>query len=258
MGRNAGKFPYATLVEMPFVVQSAESGSLAVWDLYKQREEIQNEFKETHVLWINTAAIAHLYSAKKPLLTLEDLQGQKALVVGASQVEVAKELGMVPVSTSYPEAYLSLQRGMADSIIATFPVLKSLKMNEVTRYVTVCNLRTSGVYHVMNKEKWDSLPDDVKAVFNELSGDLMAQRIGRGLDMSVNDDLVAFKESRNVIDILPEAELARWREKLSGVGERQIQLLKEKGFPNGQAVLDDAVRLGAEWAEKVPSVINYQ
>ena len=257
MGRNPGKFPYATLVEMPFVVQSAESGSLAVWDLYKRHKEIQDEFKDSHVLWINTAALAHMYSTKKPLLKLEDLHEMKALAVGASQVELAKALGMVPISTSYPEAYLSLQRGMADAMIATFPILKSLKINEVTRYVTVCNLRTSGVYHVMNKERWESLPEDVKAVFNELSGDLMAQRIGHALDMSVNEDLEAFKSTKNVIEVLSPEELAQWRGKISSVSDTYIKLLEQKGLHNGQAILDDAIRLGAEWAEKVPTVINY-
>ncbi len=70
---------------------------------------------------------------------------------------------------------------------------------------------------VMNKKKWDSLPADVKKVFDDLSRE-QAKWTGEYVDKHADDAVAWAKKDQNVEFItLQKEELDKWKAKVENV-----------------------------------------
>jgi TRAP-type transport system periplasmic protein len=91
-------------------------------------------------------------------------------------------------------------------------VLKGWKLGELAKYVTASWMvgNTNTFYVVMNNDKWNSLPADIKKILDEVSTEFQEK-----LALNWNDiDLEAiqlFKQQGGQIIELPDAEAARWK-----------------------------------------------
>ena len=80
--------------------------------------------------------------------------------------DALKELGVEGMSISNSEVYVGLQKGILDGVIRLIETLEVLKLAEVAKYVTMINYyRTHMGHRMMNLNKWNSLPPDIKKVF---------------------------------------------------------------------------------------------
>jgi TRAP-type C4-dicarboxylate transport system substrate-binding protein len=91
---------------------------------------------------------------------------------------------------------------------------------------------------VMNKAKWDALPDDVKKVFDDLrveqsewTGTYMDDQVKTAMDWSV-------KEQGVEVITLSAEDKAKWDGMLDSVTTKWIADAKEKGLPAEQIVAD--------------------
>ena len=102
---------------------------------------------------------------------LEDLKGQK-LRSGGGTVDLLKAWGAVPMAMPMSEAYESLSKGVVDGTFAVAETLSGFKLADPVKYLTIPPVSTSSCQCVvMNKQKWDALPADIKKVFTDVSGE---------------------------------------------------------------------------------------
>ncbi len=205
---HPGVFPLLSVMELPHGFTTAEAASRTVWDLYSQYRP--NEFKRVKVLTMFTSAPSQFMS-KKPIRTLADIKGME--IRGAGSISTVLELlGAVPVSMPMPEVPEAVQKGIIQALLTSFEVLKDMKFAEMCPYETVANLSVYPFAVIMNQRKWDSLPDDVKAVLDELSAE-QAQWTGQYMDTHVANSLEWSKATHNVevftFDAAVQAEMAR-------------------------------------------------
>jgi len=154
-----GRFPLHTVYELPLVFFDANVASRVIWERFEKEEGLRAEFRDVKVLWLFCTAPMHVHMSKKPVRILEDLNGMKVRTVGGVRATVVKMLGAIPVVISTPDTYLALERGTVDGTVSTWEIVKSFKFYEITRYHTVANLWVGVFYVVMNKKKWESLPE---------------------------------------------------------------------------------------------------
>ena len=71
------------------------------------------------------------------------------------------------------EAYELMSKGVIDGSIAPREVLLGWKQAEVVKYVTKCFSIGSftGMYLVMNNDKWNELPPDIQQIFTDVSAE---------------------------------------------------------------------------------------
>ncbi len=103
---------------------------------------------------------------KKPVKTLEDFKGLKIRTVG-EYGEVLTKLGASAVSLPAGELYTALERGVLDAADMSFPAVdRGIGLHEVCKYMLFPGVhQTSGPLETLvNKDKWDSLPSDLKAI----------------------------------------------------------------------------------------------
>jgi TRAP-type C4-dicarboxylate transport system substrate-binding protein len=80
----------------------------------------------------------------------------------------AKELGMVPVNVHIFDWYEALQKGMADLILMHPSAIRSFKFYEVGSYIIDIPMSGGGHMNLVNKDKWNSLPQYIKDIWQEL------------------------------------------------------------------------------------------
>lgn len=136
-------------------------------DLWEKYPQYADEMEGVHVLGFNVGTPMHLQLREKPVETLDDLQGLR-IRSALDYVGPLADFGAEGVTMPMTETYPALQKGVVDGVIAPYEALKSLSFAEVVNYYSELP-HSRGAYpsRAMNQAKWDSLPDDIKAVFND-------------------------------------------------------------------------------------------
>ena len=98
----------------------------------------------------------------------------------------------------------------------------------------------------MNKNTYESLPDDLKAVIDANSGMSLAQKIGKVWDEAEEPGRQAAEERGNEFYVIEGAELERWKEASQPVIEAWIEQMSANG-QDGAALVEDARSLIAQY-----------
>jgi TRAP-type C4-dicarboxylate transport system substrate-binding protein len=232
-----GRFPLLSGLDLPVGYPDGLTASRIATDMtMKYKPE---EIADTHVLYVHAHGPGILAS-KTPVRTIEDVKGMKIRATGLS-AKIVESLGGTPVGMSQPETYEALAKGTVEATFCPMETLKGWKQGEVINSVTDTSAigYTTAMYVVMNKAKWNALPDDVKKVFDEVSAEWVA-RHGEAWDQADQAGL-AFIQSldppRPVIE-LDEAEQAKWVAAVQPVLDAYVQKTAEANLP-GKALLGD-------------------
>ena len=231
---HPGVFPLLSVFEMPLGFSSATVPSVALWDLYAERRP--KEFAGVKVLTMFTSAPSNIMS-KLPVRGLDDLSGLELRASGGLS-KTLELLGATPVSMPMSETPEALQKGVVEGLLSSFDVLKDMNFAETCRYETVTNLPVYPFAVIMNLDRWNALPDDVKQVLDGLSRE-QAEWTGAYMDGHVDDSLNWSKEKYDieVIDLSPserdamaartEPMIAAWKQKAAAAGYDADAVLDE-------------------------------
>lgn len=242
LGYTPGRFPKSEVFETPFLVTSAEATSRAFQRYVEQYA--MDEFADVKLIAAHTHG-AGLFHTKQPIETLEDLDGMK--VRGGSRIinDMLTALGAEPIGMPVPAVPESLSKGVIDGTTIPWQVTISLKTSELvhnhTGFVGDNGLYTQTFAVIMNKDSYERLPDDLKAVIDANSGIEVAAEFGRAMDRGDIDGLKVAQDLGNNIITLDEVETARWR-----AAGQQIIDNWVAATPDGQMLYDAAVELVAE------------
>ncbi len=162
-----GRFPVMAAVDLPLGYPNGKIASRVAHEFAKAFNP--EELHDVKVLYLHAHGPGILHT-KKPVNKLEDLKGMKIRATGLS-AKVVEALGGVPVAMPQGETYEALQKGVVEGTFSPMEVLKGWKQAEVIKYTTECYSvgYTTTFFVVMNLNKWNSLPNDVKKVFEEVS-----------------------------------------------------------------------------------------
>ena len=234
------RFPLTSVMKLPFIGSTGEQNSIVLWSLYKKY--LQDEYKETKILWLFCHGPGHLHTVNKPVKTLEDLKGLRIRVADAALGKAMELLGAIPVVASATDAYKLFQEGKLDGACITWEGANVYKYLEMCKYHTEIKMYTLPFFVAMNKDKYNSLPADIKKIIDDNSGEAMAAMTGKAMD---NGDIPAKKIAQDRGDFiysLPKEEFEKWRKITVAVGDDWVKEMKAKGLP-GEEVLAYVVDL---------------
>jgi len=242
-----GKFPLNTAIQLPLVFKGAEAASLTVWDLYNKFPEWRKEFREVKILWQWASATFEVHTTKKLIRTLEDLKGMKVISINPQIRDIIIALGANPIEMPPHDAYLALERGMAEGMFLPLAPCKSFKITDVAKYHTIASLMCDSFYAAINKKKWDSLPPDLQKILLEEGGRKMAQICGKTLDEGSIRDAEWMKKHGHKFYVLPPAEKARWRKRVEGLHEKWVRKMEAKGYKRAREIRNEMLRLAEKY-----------
>jgi TRAP-type C4-dicarboxylate transport system substrate-binding protein len=229
-----GRFPLTSVMKLPFLGESGEKASVVLWNLYKKY--LLNEYKDVKVLWLFCHGPGQLHTVNKEVRNLEDLKGLRIRVGDPVLAKALEMLGAVPVMGTVNEGYALIKEGKADGTVIPWNGCYDFKYYELCRYHTIINMYTLPFFVVMNKEKYEALPADIKKMIDETSGEEMAVMTGRALDDEDSRVRKMAQDRGDFIYTLPKQELERWKKLTMPVGDSWVEEMKKKGLP-GQEVL---------------------
>ncbi|MCL1911385.1 MAG: TRAP transporter substrate-binding protein [Leptospirales bacterium] len=228
-----GRFPVMEAADLPLGYINGFAATRTVNEYCKALQP--DELKDVKVLYLHAHGPGILHT-KKPVEKLEGIKGQKIRSTGLS-AKVVEVLGGVPVAMSQGATYESLQRGLVEGTFTPIETLKDWRQAEVVKYTTDCKSigYTTTMFVVMNLNKWNSLPDDIKKVFTEVSNEWIDIH-GKAWDTADNDARVYVKNLGNEIIELSSEENSKWAAAVEPVITNYINESKKKNFDGDQAV----------------------
>ncbi|MBI9088831.1 MAG: TRAP transporter substrate-binding protein [Desulfobacterium sp.] len=233
MAYQPGRFLVTNAVSLPLGIPDSKTGSLVLTDLFKK--ENPKAFNKVKVLALFTTAPANIMSRKR-VATLPDLKGMDLRASGGA-AEILKTWGAnqigMPMSAT-PEA---LQKGVIQGLFSSLEVMKDLKFAEECAYVTLTNTVVYPFAVIMNLDRWNALPEDVKTVMEGLSRE-QALWTGNYMDDHVKEAVTWSKETHKVEFVaLDSATSQAWNQTLSPITDKWIKKASAKGF-DGKNIVD--------------------
>lgn len=243
---HPGKFPMCDIVAFTSYGLVNDKLGTTMLELYNKYPEMQQELSEVHLLLLGSTYWTS-YAGTKPVHTLEDFQGLKALGVGKWQNRRAEVLGMVPVSMGPFDILPSLQTGVIDGgANGTMLIALDFGYMDYLDYWTHYRMECIPLIIGVNLDVWDSLPADIQQILD----DMVSWTTALWDSMWVETEHTLYPE---VIAQLEEfytpsdEELARWDALDKPVWDEYAEELESQGLP-GRALVDDYIALEAKYS----------
>ncbi|MBB3232815.1 TRAP-type C4-dicarboxylate transport system substrate-binding protein [Halomonas stenophila] len=178
-------------------------------------EALYNKLVEPYGLHLIGAAATGLESlpSTKPIRSVEDMQGLKLRAPEGMVYNIFEAAGATPVNLPGSEVYTGLEKGVIDAADYTvFATNQSQGLHEFAPYPLYPGFHSLPMVSVsLNKEIWDGLPADLKAILETSVDDLAYEMVAE----LKTRDLEAVREARQDPDIeiidLPAEERTRFR-----------------------------------------------
>ena len=117
--------------------------------------------------WYDAGA-RNLYSADKPIRTLEDIQGLRIRVQEATMMsEMITALGAIPVQIPYDQVYAALERKQVDGAENNWPSYETMQHYEVAGYYTVDEHIRIPEMQICAKHTWEQLSENDRQIILE-------------------------------------------------------------------------------------------
>lgn len=236
-GFTPGRFPLVSVVELPFLVETAGESSEMLWTLYKEFPELQKEHEDTTPLWLFTVDPAQLISANKKIEKPEDLKGLRVRTPSPLGNQIIEMLGGIPVSMPMGEVYDSLQKGVVDVAMVPISEAKDFNLHEVIKYITYGNFSVTPFFSVMNNDVFASFSKEDQELIKNLGGENMIDAVAKStVEASKAGRKMAEENGVEIIELKGDL-LAEWEKSLAPISAKWIEDMESKGLP-GQAIFD--------------------
>lgn len=240
-GYEPGRFPETEAMELPFLVtKSAEEASRAAWE-YSQAH-LMDDFADVKVIAIHMHGRGLVYKKGAPISGPGDFAGLKLRGPSRPATLLLEKLGATPIGMPVPQFPESLALGVVDGGVITYEQAPSLKLDELTdSHTDVAGDKSLyNLYFIwaMNKDRYESLPDDLKAVIDANSGPEASAWAGRAHDTGDAEGREALLAARHEAAELSEAATDEIRALGDEVIEAWIAQMDAKGFDGAGLVAD--------------------
>jgi len=234
MSYQPGRFPLSEAIDLPIGFTSARAASMALYDLVEKYKP--KEFEKVKVITLFTCPPADIMT-KTPVKSLADLKGMELRASGTGAA-VLKRIGATPVGMPQSEAPEAIQKGVVKGNVSSMEILKDFNFAAYLPYATEANLFVVTFAVVMNNDKWNSLPADVKKVIDDLRRE-QAEWTGKYVDNHVQEALKWSKEKyKHQLIKMPDKDMAEIRNLVKPMIDDYVKRVSAQGLPGDQIIKD--------------------
>jgi len=237
-----GRFPETEVLELPFMtLMSAENSSKAAWEF--TQKYLSERFADVHVLAAHVHGAGVVHTKGVPITGIDDFKGLKMRTPSRMGGKLLSAVGAIPIGMPVPTFPEALSKGVVDGGLLPWEIVPSFKVHQLTDAHT----ETSGdraIYNLyfiwaMNKDSYNALPDDLKAVIDANSGIETSAWMGRSLDQGDIKGRQITADHGGSIQVLDDATEGALKAAGEILTEEWIAEVTEKGL-DGAAMVRDA------------------
>lgn len=181
--------------------------------------------------------------------TVADLKGKKLAGAGLN-LKWLEYAGAVPVQSSLPESYTSMQTGVYLGWIMFPSGYVNFKLYEVGKYYTEIGFGAI-TWHglTINQNRWKRLPKEVQDIILEVGREYEAKTGTVNLE-AYPQQVALLKKNGAIVKQLPESVRVEWATSLRSWPQEKATELDKAGLPGSQVLklaIEEAEKLGHKW-----------
>jgi TRAP-type C4-dicarboxylate transport system substrate-binding protein len=227
---STGRFPRSSVFDLPFLFDDAVHATQGIYSVYDRY--IAEDFKDYKVLWLYSCGPGQLHSVAKPIYRLEDLKGMKMRAPSSPMSRALGLWGAQPVSMPLSELHAALDKRIIEGMLTPASAITDFKLTGLIRNLTQVDAYISVMAVVMNKEKYQTLPDYAKKALEQAGGKSWGLRCARIYDQQDAETIRSLKSSGKVaVYNMPPAERQRLRDKVKIMEQEWMDAAIKKGLP---------------------------
>jgi TRAP-type C4-dicarboxylate transport system substrate-binding protein len=230
-----GLFPMMEVINLPLGYMDGKINTAIINEVYDRFQPA--EFDKFKVIYFMAPGPHYLHTKDLPVHSKADLKGQKVHYNGLSD-QLYEELGAIPVSLPMAKLNDAIYQNKVKGGVWDFSAGINFKFAEVVNYDIICNetAHTAMLYVLMNKDKWNSLPTDVKKIIDDIKPTWVAKHGTTWAQAEANGLALSKKNNSNIIELGPEA-VKEWQAAAQVVIDTYITNMASEGLP-GKDVVD--------------------
>jgi TRAP-type C4-dicarboxylate transport system substrate-binding protein len=233
--------------ELPGAGDTALVNSVAYSRIHWKHFQQVGEYKGVKLLGVFTHGPGQMFT-KRPIATINDLQGLKIRTGGGVAEAVAKALGTSAFVKPAPESFELLKSGVADGVFFPLESIVSFRLETVLEQATLFpgGMYSSAFGFFMNEDKWNKLPKQDQDVIEKLSGEHIARLAGQSWDEADKKGMDGLRKSGVKIVNADAALVAEVQKRSAPIIEGWIKQASAKGV--------DAAKILAEFRAELKKV----
>ncbi len=249
-GYTPGVFPRLEVFELAGVHGgSAQATTKAIQDVLP---DLMADLSDIKPILIHVHAGNALHLVNKDVQSLADVAGLKLRSPSRTGVWMLQAWNAEPVGMPVPALPQALSKGTIDGALIPFEVAIPLKIAQLAQYsIELDGARrfgTSTFLFAMNKQRFDGLPADLKAIIDQHSGSSIAGEIGAAWDkIEPVGKKIATDKGRTVRQLSPEVT-AQFDKLNAALADRWVKEASARGI-DAEALLQKAKAAVAKYSQ---------
>lgn len=238
---ETGKFPLLDISDMPNNYGNAVTASKVANNLVD--EFLAEQFGNVQVLKTFATEPMYIQTSKK-VDTLDSLKGLQIRASSSSLLKILEKFGAAGVGMSQAEQLEALQTGIIQGTITERGQLTDSQLAQYIDYISDYQLGITTLTAFMNKETWNSLPEDVQKIILELKEEI-PEYAGKIMDEKAANAL-AEAQSQHGVQVVPlkDGEKEKFDAIIDEVRNEFIEEVNKKGYK------------GTEYAARIKELVE--
>ncbi len=203
VGQTPGRFEDSAVIELPGLFRDARDATLTYSQLVAA-----NALKGYEDFFVIAAFAADPNSihSRLPAASLADLKGLKIRANNLIEAVGLERLGMMPIVLALPQTLDAISKGTIDGATLPPSALSDFGVARVATNHYFLLTSAAPLALVMNRKKFDSLPEEAQVLIRKYSGDWMIARYLKGWEALEEQELAKLKSDPRRKVIFPSAE----------------------------------------------------
>lgn len=201
-GVTPGRFPDNDVMDLPGLFKNLPEATRVYTRLM-----VKHAFKgfEKYVVIGAMGTTPFTIHSRTKITNLAELKGKKIRTTNASQAATMKALGAVPILLPVPEIPEAIGRGTIDGATEFPGPLYDFGVDRVTKYDYQLPVGISTLTLLMNKAKYDSLPENAKKILKKFSGQWFGEKFISGYGHYLDGLVAKMKADKSRVRVEPTA-----------------------------------------------------
>ncbi len=234
------RFLRSRIGQFSFLGDSAETTSVAYWNVYNDTLDAQSEHEGVKLLGLFVHGPGMFHNNQRQIETPEDFAGLKIRTPGGYIADLSTDLGITTQFMGPGQVFEKLSTGVIDGV--TFPV-EALQAFKLTDHITHSMNIPGGMYNtswflVMNEDRWDDISEADQAAIEAVSGAALAAMAGKTWDAADAEGADYTAGTSVVVYDAPDAVLEAIRGFAANHEAAWAEAVSEGGFDGAAALAD--------------------
>ena len=231
--------PRFNVVSLPFIYDSVEDADAKFdGEAGGILKEILSEYG-LHCMGIAENGFRELTNSVREVKSVDDMKNLKIRVAGSNLLmECYKRWGADATNLNWSETYTALQQNTVEGQENPLPAIDAASVQEVQPYCSMWDAIYDCLFFCINQDIYDGLTPEQQEVVDKAGR--MAVEYERYINRSGDEEIMDRWAGKNGVTITQkeDMDIDSFKEAVDGVDQWFVEDLKNKGYDDGQELVD--------------------